>query len=328
MNSYILLLLFLLLLIYIVHEKINNSIIIIQSEGKGYEWGGIKLKHIFKYAFRDKTVIFDVQNKYKPDLVIKSHFGERTDNYTCPYILWSGEAVRVKPNSYPPLCEINTIIVEDPSVKSFYIPYALWTDYKYENVQGREHENNIQQKKYDFVYISKNCQEHRENLFKELKSLYNNTDKIHSLGDCQRTHDEKSDRDNYPNNKDIYKNYKFVFCMENTEVDGYITEKIMLGFLGKSIPIYYGTNRIKEIFNENSFFYINDYLKDNKSWGDIAHILKNLADDDSENGWKKYLRQPIFRDNIEPDIFKVMNEHHLDNYTKEIGDYIRQKMNV
>ena len=47
MNSYILLLLFLLLLIYIAYAKLNNNVIIIQSEGKGYEWGGIKLKHIF-----------------------------------------------------------------------------------------------------------------------------------------------------------------------------------------------------------------------------------------------------------------------------------------
>ena len=327
MNRYILLLLFLLLLIYIAYAKLNNNVIIIQSEGKGYEWGGIKLKHIFKYAFRDKTVIFDVYNMYKPHLVIKSHFGERED-YTCPYISWSGEAYRVKQKSYPPLCEINTIVVKAPTIKSFYIPYVLWTDYNHNDVQGRDHENNVRQKKYDFVYMSKNCQKHRENLFKELKSLYKNTDKIHSLGDCQRTSDEKSDRDGYSKNHEIYKYYKFVFCMENTDVDGYITEKIMLGFLGKSIPIYYGTKRIKEIFNEKSFFYINDYLNDNKSWSDIARILKNLADDDSENGWKKYLRQPIFRDNIEPEIFKVMNEHHLDNYAKEIGDYIRQKMNV
>lgn len=323
MKSYILLLLSL-LLIYIAHEKLNNKYIIIQSEGKGYEWGCIKLKHIFKHAFHDKTVIFDMDNKYTPHLVIKSHFGERKD-YTCPYISWSGEPYRVKPNSYPPLCEINTLIVNDPSIKSFYVPFVLWTDYNHKDVQGREYEINIQQKIYDFVYISKNCQEHRENLFKELKSLYNNTDKIHSLGECQRTHKEKTDRDGYSKNHEIYKDYKFVFCMENTDLDGYITEKIMLGFLSKSIPVYYGTSRVKEIFNEKSFFYINDYLNDNKSWSDIARILKNLADDDSENGWKKYLHEPIFRDNIEPEIFKVMNEHHINNYAKEIGDYIRQK---
>ena len=45
---------------------------VIQSDGNGYEWFGYKLKHIFDYAFIDKNIIIDLENKYKHDLVIKS----------------------------------------------------------------------------------------------------------------------------------------------------------------------------------------------------------------------------------------------------------------
>jgi hypothetical protein len=43
--------------------------------------------------------------------------------------------------------------------------------------------------------------------------------------------------------------------MEN----GYLTEKIMNVYLGGAIPIYWGSPIVKEIFNPESFIYINDY---------------------------------------------------------------------
>lgn len=298
-----------------------------------------KLIHILQYAFPDKNIIIDTEYKYKPDFVLSdntythgSDYIYRNRQYDCPYICWSGEPVRECPQdkTYPPLCEINSTIVNDTNIKTFYIPFMLYDkNYNLEKIKDRDSTGNINNKKYDFVYIAKNCQAViREELFRELRNIYvntdmNNIDKIRSLGHCQRTHNDLiNSRENYPNNDQIYRDYKFVFCMENADADGYITEKILLGFLSKSIPIYYGTSRIKEIFNDKAFFYINDYLNDNKTISDIAKILKDLAADDSDNGWKKYLREPIFHNNIEPEIFKIMRTP-LNNYAKEIGDYIR-----
>ena len=302
---------------------------IIQSDGNGYEWFGYKIKHILDYSFSDKNIVIDLENKYKPDLIIKSPWGNR--EYDCPYICCSGESYRAPHNYYPPLCEINTISVNDTNVKSFYVPYGLWSEYNYEKIQNRDTLDNINSKIYDFVYVSKHCIKLRDDLFRNIKLLYekndnNNIDKIRSLGPCQNTHNFENDNKGLMENDKIYKDYKFVFCAENSDVDGYITEKIFLGFLSKSIPIYYGTKRIKDIFNDKSFFYINDYLDDNKTLEDIALILKNLAADDSDNGWKKYLREPIFHNNIEPEICKVL-QPPLSTYAKEIGDYIRNNYN-
>jgi hypothetical protein len=45
--------------------------------------------------------------------------------------------------------------------------------------------------------------------------------------------------------------------MENSVAPGYISEKILLAFLGGCIPIYYGTVEIFDIFNHNAFVFYN-----------------------------------------------------------------------
>jgi len=56
-------------------------------------------------------------------------------------------------------------------------------------------------------------------------------------------------------NADWMNRYRFCLVMENSKVDGYITEKILNAFLAGCIPIYYGTNEIFRIFNRDAFIY-------------------------------------------------------------------------
>ena len=51
------------------------------------------------------------------------------------------------------------------------------------------------------------------------------------------------------------KRCKFVLSMENSNVPGYVTEKILLPLVAGSIPIYYGTKDIYDIFDESCFVY-------------------------------------------------------------------------
>jgi Glycosyltransferase family 10 (fucosyltransferase) C-term len=50
---------------------------------------------------------------------------------------------------------------------------------------------------------------------------------------------------------------RFVLAMENKAVRGNITEKIVNAFLAGSIPIYYGTTEIFDVFNASSFVFSN-----------------------------------------------------------------------
>ena len=52
--------------------------------------------------------------------------------------------------------------------------------------------------------------------------------------------------------------YKFSIGMENSESDGYLTEKIIDSFLAGTIPIYFGDYTIDEFINPKAFILIRD----------------------------------------------------------------------
>jgi hypothetical protein len=56
----------------------------------------------------------------------------------------------------------------------------------------------------------------------------------------------------------LFNQYKFIICFENSNTDGYITEKIFNVFLSKSIPIYDGAPNISDYINQNSYISFND----------------------------------------------------------------------
>jgi len=47
--------------------------------------------------------------------------------------------------------------------------------------------------------------------------------------------------------------YKFHINMENTQIDGYVTEKLFNGALGSGVPIYFGAPDVGKYANDNSF---------------------------------------------------------------------------
>jgi len=51
--------------------------------------------------------------------------------------------------------------------------------------------------------------------------------------------------------------YKFHIVMDNTLVDGYVSEKLFNGALGGGVPIYFGASDVGKYVNENSFIHCN-----------------------------------------------------------------------
>ena len=98
------------------------------------------------------------------------------------------------------------------------------------------------------------------------------------------------------NNESIlnfYSQHKFVICIENAKQETYITEKIINGFLAKTIPIYWGSNNITEYFNENRFINITS-LEDNVvdcAINKIEQIINNNEE------YLKIIKEPIFKNN-------------------------------
>ena len=282
-------------------------------------------------------------------------------DYTCPYICWSGEPLRTKIKcAYPPLYEFNTYKLPqkdigpynlelyqeriwwgqqryygDNKILSHWIPFIILQDITLNTKDVRLVSTDFS-KKYDFVYIASNCsQKIRENLFAKLKAQDGDELKTRAYGKCQQTHNIEDDTTDqitsWADNYKIYKLFKFVFAIENVLTPGYITEKIYLAFQAGSVPIYYGPSEIKQLFNENSFYYLNDKFVDPYNPTDyemdiVVNELHQLAADDDEiTGWKKFVNQSVYKDNIIPDLFKYNKDS---DWIIQLGKDIRKIYDV
>ena len=92
----------------------------------------------------------------------------------------------------------------------------------------------------------------------------------------------------YVENKVIFlSSYKFSIAMENSEGEGYTSEKIFQSFISGTIPIYYGNYLIDEFINPKSFILIRNE-KDIKS---KIEYIKKIDNDD--NLYKKILKENV-----------------------------------
>ena len=106
----------------------------------------------------------------------------------------------------------------------------------------------------------------------------------------------------YNNNVGIIKNkidflssYKFSIAMENTEGDGYISEKILDSFLSGTIPIYYGSYMLDEFINPKAFILI-------KGEKDILQKIEYIKKiDNNEQIYRDMIKENVL---IDKNIFK------------------------
>lgn len=127
--------------------------------------------------------------------------------------------------------------------------YKTILKFKYEDLQiiRKNVINGVRRKKFCAAVISSNnYRNFRLNFINEL----NKYKKVDMGG-------------RYQNNVGIVKDkieflsaYKFSIAMENSEGDGYLSEKIIESFLAGTIPIYYGDYMLDEFINPKAYIYI------------------------------------------------------------------------
>lgn len=143
----------------------------------------------------------------------------------------------------------------------------------------------------------------REQFFDEL-SKYK---PVHGLGSSKHNKDlpSKFQIKTHPNNipkffddnTEIYKEYKFIISMENSNYPFYITEKIIDVFLSGSIPIYWGNETIFNFFNKDAFIYLPYF----NSMEDCIEYIKKIDSDDEL--YFKIINENAFVNNVIPDEF-------------------------
>ena len=84
---------------------------------------------------------------------------------------------------------------------------------------------------------------------------------------------------------EIAKNYRYIFCPENSLTTGYTTEKLIEAYASQSVPIYVGAFRSNHEFNLSSFLYSNSFNLNESMLNGICNM--------QENEWLDHYRQPL-----------------------------------
>ena len=98
---------------------------------------------------------------------------------------------------------------------------------------------------------------------------------------------------------------KFTLCFESTKHEGFITEKITDAFWSNTIPVYYGSSDIKQIFNPKAFIDCSDF----SSFDEVIEKIKELDQDDEK--YIAMLSEPILQDS-----------HFLENKMIELEKFL------
>lgn len=90
-------------------------------------------------------------------------------------------------------------------------------------------------------------------------------------------------------NRVVFQDYRFMLLMEDANIPGFITERIIDGFLSGTVPIYYGTTQIFDIFNPKAFIYY-DINNPQEALERIRFLEEN------PQAYQEMLNEPILAD--------------------------------
>lgn len=278
--------------------------IIIGSEGKGI-WGQRVIDMLLnKIGYSNITY----DNTDNCDIIIRSNFN-RIEPYwnkkKKPYLYWSGEPyIPCKNNDdNNGLYIITTYIFNHDSI---YIPYCLYSPYLY---LSRKYPN--KNRKYSIAYCSSNKIPIREDIFNVFVWRMG-IEQCHSLGkNCGSYPNTKRKVDgNWENIKLIekYSEYRFVLAMENNDIDGYVTEKIINAFYSGAIPIYWGNKKVLDYFNPKAFIYVNNF----PTLSHCVHYVDSLKQEDIDI----MFNEPIY--NPYNEIINLLNDNMKVNSVRDM----------
>lgn len=237
------------------------------------------MKRKIKIAFEDgaifcQKIIFELLafqyecfiDQINPDILIYAPYGKNHFKYNCKKLYITPENDVPNFNTCDYAISQNHLIFENRHCR---IPFFVFNkEYKLLCNNQKYSVKDAFNRNFCFTCISDNvtADPQRINFFIQLhqkKSIVSMGKELNTIGYVLPK------RGDFPENNDgIYTNpskiqmankFKFTLALENSCVNGYITEKITDAFIANTIPIYFGANDIKKEFNSKSFINILDF---------------------------------------------------------------------
>jgi hypothetical protein len=96
---------------------------------------------------------------------------------------------------------------------------------------------------------------------------------------------------NTPEFLNFVSQFKFIISMENSRNDTYITEKITHGLIANTVPVYWGSTRVYDYFNNDRILCLEDETCITETINKMKELMQN------PNKWLEKVNQPNFINN-------------------------------
>lgn len=111
--------------------------------------------------------------------------------------------------------------------------------------------------------------------------------------------------------------YRLSLAFENSDNNGYTTEKILEAFAAGTIPVYWGSKDIKKEFNPEAFIDVNDF----DTVESAAGYIKSVAEDDDK--FLRMMKAPMVTP--ESEAYIILSEDYAEGFLCNIIDTDKEK---
>ena len=261
---------------------------------EGFDPGNNFLKEVFQ------AVGYETELSEEPDYLFCSVFGhenldKKYDN--CVKIFFTGENLCPDFNLYDYGIGFEYLDFGDRYLRYplyYAYPKELWGAFMSKHIDPKE---KLAKKTgfCSFVYSNGKGDSIRERFFQAL-SKYKKVDSggryLNNIGLPEGVKDKIK----------FESKHKFSIAFENSSHPGYSTEKLVQSFAAGTVPIYWGDQRVKEVFDPESFIFVNDF----DSLDEV--IIKVGEIDQNDELYLKYLGTPALIDSEKFDREKQKKE--------------------
>lgn len=268
----------------------------------------------FKGIIENKLNLLVDINEENPDYLIYDVFGcqHMSDKYNK-----SIKIAHYSENIIPDFSEADYALSQAHIIyldRYFKYPSFIWRLNKFQNIHAKniyDFTRNITKSKFCAAVISNhdNYSLFRLEFIKQLNN-YKHVDMGGTfLNDVGRNIKDKIE---------FLQTYKFSISMENSNGDGYVSEKIIDSFLAGTIPIYYGDYLIDEYINPKVYILI----KGDKDIHEKIEYIKTI--DQNDKLYNSIIRESIF---INDNYTDIINKIELEKKYFIYNIFLQEKCN-
>lgn len=296
-------------------------------------WGGFVPEKTRIYL--DLSKLYNIEITDSPDYIICSCFAPLYDYCNYPQI----RIMDIGENYIPDLNLVDYAISRYPVTlldRCFYHPGCIDFRGRFEALQTPKEKRDIdfvKSKPYFANFIASHESENniRGDFFKKLSEYK----RVESPGTYLNNTNGESVNWKDNSKTDFQRKCKFTLCFESTKSGGFVTEKITDAFYADTIPVYFGSEEVFNIYNKDAMIFC-------ASRDDFDATIKKIIElDKNDDKFLEMANQPILNPNFDYQKFRADYEAFLRHIfdqpleqayrrsrvfvPKQHEDYLRQK---